>query len=87
MQHQVKDAVGAPDVGEQQRAAISTATAASSTATRTMGFRRVAPNSRPAEATMSPPAERPTKYMKSVMYNPDIMGLRMLVTARPLLSW
>ena len=54
---------------------------------RTTGLRRVAPKSRPAEATIRPPAESPTKYMKSVMYRPHIMGLRMLVAARPLSSW
>ena len=64
-----------------------TATVASSTAMRTTGLSRFAPKSRPAEATIRPPAERPTKYMNMVMYRPHIMGLRMLVAASPLASW
>jgi hypothetical protein len=53
--------------GSRKSAASMTATVASRTARRTTGLRRTAPKSRPAEATISPPAERPTKYMKSVM--------------------
>ena len=53
--------------GSRSSAAIITATVASSTAMRTTGLRRVAPKRRPAEATIRPPAESPTKYMNRVM--------------------
>ena len=48
-------------------AAVAIVTAASSTASRTMGLKRSTPNSRPAEAMIRPPAERPTKNMNVMM--------------------
>ena len=64
--------------------ASSTATVASSTARRVMGLNMEAPKSRPAEATMRPPAESPMKNMKKRMYWPHITVLRMPVTTSPL---
>ena len=61
-------------------AARITATVASSTASRVIGLKAFTPNSRPAEATISPPADRPTKNMKNRMYWPHITMLRMPVT-------
>ena len=68
-------------------AASITATVASSTARRVMGLKALTPNRRPADATMSPPADRPTKNMKNRMYWPHITMLRMPVTTRPLANW
>ena len=48
-------------------AAVAIVTVASTIASRTMGAKRSTWNSRPAEAMMSPPAERPTKNMKLMM--------------------
>ncbi len=73
--------------GSRKSAASITATVASSTASRTMGVKRATPNRRPDDATISPPAESPTKNMKKRMYWPHITVLRMLVTASPLASW
>ena len=68
-------------------AASRTATVASSTARRVIGLNAATPNRRPAEATIRPPAESPTKNMKNRMYWPHITMLRMPVTTRPLANW
>ena len=39
------------------------------------------------EATMRPPADRPTKNMKQVRYSPQLVELFMPVMPRPNMSW
>jgi hypothetical protein len=52
-----------------------------------IGLKAATPNRRPAEATIRPPADRPTKNMKNKMYWPHITTLRMPVTESPLANW
>ncbi len=78
---------GRPRSGRMKVAARITATVASRTARRVMGLNALTPNSRPADATIRPPADRPTKNMKNRMYWPHITTLLMPVTARPFANW
>src|SRR4030065_522053 len=78
---------GRPRSGRMEVPASLTATAASSTARGVIGWRAWPRKSLPAEATMRPPAERPTKNMKKRMYWPHITVLRIPVTTRPVLYW
>ena len=58
---------GWPRSGMMRRAAVAIVTAASTTASLTIGANCLTSNSRPAEATIRPPAERPTKNMNVMM--------------------